>query len=571
MKGKSLIAACLIIPIAVITLAIYLYANQAKLDIGHYGFFRTIDNQMVVQFDQHLVWLDQYGREQQAFDLQTLDIKARGDYDFFSNGDLLVYHSTRKPGLLEGIASFMRLQKRDYQATRGRDGFYRCDLQTLECVNFAPQLPSVEASSRLVIDRRTDTVYFSDTPAFRLYKIDSAGNTIATSDTETFRFPNQLLLADGALWVADTNHHRIAAVDTADGSFAEVREEFSVNLGGEYRWPHQLTADAEGWWMIVGDNSMAHGRVVHFSSDGTRGKILDLREIRDPVALKYWQGGLWIADFSLPLLQVYSTDGKLLPAVESDTLDTLTAESLADFNRYQALGYLGVGGLILVLISGFAAAWMLERQETLDHFKNLGGGGVNAAIARPAKVVSEHQIYWLTNKMEQRKSTVTGLLVVMAAMIVAGLGMALNQQEEVSPGLAQLGVMSFIFLLIIMALFYCLARWVSSLKLGVIGSSLVLQNGDRRTIARASEITYTNTHLMADNIIIALGNYRHSFFDYEELHEYVFPRLKSARKCGKMEMIKHLWHARDPLLMVSLVLSAIVAVMYIAIALSMPQ
>lgn len=571
MKPKSLIAACLIVPTAVTALALYLYANQAKLDIGHYGFFRIIDQQMVVQFDQHLVWLDQYGREQRALDLQTLNIKARGDYGFFSNGDLLVYHSTREPGLMESLATFMRLQKRDYRATRGGDGFYRCDLRRRECASFAPQLPALDRSFRFVIDRDTDTVYLSDIPAFRLYKIDNVGNTVATSDTETFRFPNQLLLKDGDLWVADTNRHRIAAVDTANDSFAEVREEFTVDLGDEYRWPHQLTAGAEGWWIIVGDNSMANGHVVHFSRDGKHEKNLDLQEIRDPAALKYWQGALWVADFSRPLLQAYSVDGERLPAVASDTLDALTAESQTAFNKYQALGYLGIGGLILVLIGGFAAAWVLERQETIDHFKSLGGGGVNAVVARPARVVSEHQIYWLTNKMARRKPAVTGLLVVMAVMLVAGLGMALNQQEEVSPGLAQLGWMSFIFLLIIMAFFYWLAHWASLIKLGVIGNSLVLQNGDRRTIARAGEITYTDTHLMADNIIISLGNYRHSFFDRKQLHEYVFPRLKDARKCGKMEMIRHLWHARDPLLIVSLVLLAMVAAMYIAIALAMPK
>ena len=236
--------------------------------------------------------------------------------------------------------------------------------------------------------------------------------------------------------------------------------------------------------------------------------------------------------------------------------------------QYQAWVYLG---LILVLIGSFAAVWFLERQETMDHPKNQGSDGEDAAVARPVNMPSEHQIYWLTNKMEKRKSSIARLLVVMAVTLVAGSVMALKQQEETPPELVSLGLMSFVFLLITIAFFGWLAHSTSLLKLGVIGKSLVLQNGDRRTIASAGEITYTRGHLMADNIIITLGNYRHSLFDHTELYEYVFPRLKDARKCGRMEMIKHLWRARDPLLLASLILSAVIAAMFIAIALAMPR
>src|SRR5690606_21449018 len=98
-------------------------------------------------------------------------IAVHGDYDFFHNGDLLVYSRKTQPGLIENIARFARLQKTETQRPRGDDGFYRCALDVGRCERFGPDLPSLSGAFRLVIDRPAGVIYLADTRAFTLYKL----------------------------------------------------------------------------------------------------------------------------------------------------------------------------------------------------------------------------------------------------------------------------------------------------------------------------------------------------------------------------------------------------------------
>lgn len=375
MKGKSLLAACIIVSLAALSLAVYLYGNQAKLDTDRYGFFRVQDDYLVTQFGDHLVWLDQYGREQKAQNLRELNLMPHGDFDFFSNGDLLMYSLRSEPNSLELLARLLRLQKRASSAVRpevasqGQDGLYRCDLQREMCTAFASQLPVLSSSFRLVIDRSTDEVYLADTPAFKLYKLGKAGATLATSDTQTFRFPNQLVLVNHQLWLADTNNHRVVAVSTDSDHFAQVEQQFTVLLDSRYRWPHQIAKSDKGWWVNIGNGDMAHGRIVHFSENGERGSEQELHEMSDPMAIAYWRDTLWLADFAEPILQRYNADGVPLAAVESATLAAVSEESKARYQYYRRVSHFGLGGLILVLVGGFGAAWVLERKQTLGILK----------------------------------------------------------------------------------------------------------------------------------------------------------------------------------------------------------
>lgn len=581
MKGKSLLAACLIVPLTALSLFVYLYANHGKLEIDHFGFFRVHDNHLVTQFGNHLVWLDPDGREQKTLHLQNLNIIPHGDFDFFSNGDLLVYNLESEPGLLDLLGRLLRLQKHESSLTRpaftsqSRDGFYRCDLQRETCTAFAAQLPLLNSSFRLVIDRSTDEVYLADTPAFELYKLNSAGETLATSNTQTFKFPNQMVLAGDHLWLADTNHHRLVAVSTASDNFAQVQQEFAARAGGGYRWPHQIAQSDSGWWVNIGNNNLANGRILHFpysaESPGENAAEspvepdaeLELSGMSDPMALAYWQGALWLADFDEPILQRYSAAGDILEPKQSATLASVTAQSQADYQYYQWLGYGGLGGLALVLLGGFGAAWVLERRQTIDKFNQLKDGGLTAAVNRPAKQPGGSEIFWLTNNAQRYVRWVGVIFLALVVAMVVSVIFLVTEAEKDVPGFHVAALGLSVALLLATAAAYWMFLHIAKLKLGVIGGSVVMQGSSgRRTIARGAGICYTRTRLMADDIIISLGNHQQTLFDRKQLEDYVFPRLKEARKCGQLEMLKYMWQTRDPLLVATLIILIIIAGMY---------
>ncbi len=105
------------------------------------------------------------------------------------------------------------------------------------------------AAFGVFIDRVTDEVYISDTTRHLLRKFAPDGQQLAVSE-ETFKFPNQLMLHEGSLHVADTNNHvvRIVAADTA--SYGNIVDSFNVVPGGarlvDQRWPsHFARASAK--------------------------------------------------------------------------------------------------------------------------------------------------------------------------------------------------------------------------------------------------------------------------------------------------------------------------------------
>lgn len=572
MKGKSLLAACLIVPSAVFALAIYLYANQAKLDIDRYGFFRTVDHSLVLQFGQHLVWLDKQGREKKSYDLGQLGVTAEGDYDFFRNGEVLVYNRQVEPGMLHALARLLRLQKHALSPSEAADGLYRCDLQTNGCKRFAAQLPALDSSFRLAIDRQDDTVYLADTPAFKLYKLSPSGETLAASGTETFKFPNQLVLTGEELWLADTNHHRLVSVSTHSNSFAEVGESFAAELEGEYRWPHQIAYDGEGWWVNIADNGMANGRIVHFSRSGERGISIDLPGTADPLGLAYWQRSLWVADFAEPVLERYAPDGSALPAAISPTLDQVSAQSRSDYAYYQSLGYVGLAGFLLVMSGGFAAAWRLEKQQTIAQFKQLANSSLDELVARPAKQASASQIYWLVNRMQQKKRLLIMVFTIFLAGALGSLAVMFKSGEEIPAPLLQLMAAMFIFVVVFVVTLAWLMQRICQQKLGVIGASVVLHESEsKRSVARAEQIVYTSTHLMADGVIVNLGRPQQRWFDRKELEDYIYPRLKGAQKLGHLAMLKHLWRAREPQLVASLIIVFLSLALYLCVEFGLPR
>lgn len=565
MKGKSLVVACMIVPLAAVSLVLYLYGNQGKINIDRYGFLRVHDSELVVQFDQHLIWLDEGGREQKAVDLQQLAINPHGDFAFFSDGDLLVYHLEQSLDPLEKLAQYLRLKKSHSRASLGDNGLYRCILSQLSCNRFGGEVPLLNRAFRVAIDHSTDTVYLADTSAFKLYKLDNGGAITATSDTQTTRFPNQLAVHEGRLWLADTNNHRLVSIDTSDAHYGRVEEALNMNLDGVNRWPHQIAKSPTGWWVNVADNRMANGRVVHLGANGQVDRELSLSASDEPMAIAYWHDALWIADFTQPKLTRYDSDGTPLAGVDSPTLEVLTTQSIAAYQHYQRLGLLGVVGFVSLLMAGFAAAWTLERQQTIKQLRSWTASDINDAIMRPAKPVSDGEIYWLSNELHRKKPRIVALASMSIALLIIGAASVAHSARDLTFE-ANAFLFSAVFLMAILTLAFTNALLrISQLKLGVTGEALVLERAGKRVIAQGSEILYTTTTLATKDITIALGGPQQRFFDKQELHDYVFPRLKDAQELSRWAMLERLWRQRDPQLMTSIVVGAIIAPFYILI------
>ncbi len=574
MQGKSKVAAIIIVSCIVCILGLYLWAGSQRAGLHGYGFMRINDGELVVNFDRSWVWLSQTGRERRTLELESENLRPVGDFDFFSNGDLLIYHRQAPLSVWQNLKAFLRLRQAPVASSVGRegqraDGFYRCRLSALGCeaLSDANILPA--RSFRVVIDRATDTIYLADTSDHSVYKLNADGEVLA-SRHEGFKFPNQLLLRDGKLWLADTNHHRVVELDTHTKHFARELSNRKVTLDHQYRWPLQLAKAPQGLWVLMGDSSVANGRLAFVDRDNDltqplAPEVLRSAGLNDPLAIKYWQGELWINDFTQPTLVRLNPASGDVRTIESPRLQALEQVYTRKANDYRRLETLAIGLFVLVMVGGFIAAWVLEKEQTRSVIRSAGRG-TTFSVDGEVTPTGTRDILWLSSALKPWHHWLAKIIWLMWALILLVLAGLYFTVEEGAASIVQLGVGIAVFLGIVCWAVQRLFEFLSASRLGVIGESLVLVDGrGQRTVASGAELAYSPHFIIADHVAVALGNPQMRFFTEAELKKWVYPRLQRGQKLSAWQQAHYLWRLRHPQFVYSAVLLAAVLGLYLFI------
>ncbi|WP_220814526.1 hypothetical protein [Pseudomonas paralcaligenes] len=565
MKGKSLLAACLIATLAALSVGLYLLANDARLQADRYGLLREHDGQLLVQFGQHLVWLDREGREQRTLDLGELGIRAEGDFAVFANGDLLLYHRPGEPGLAHGLTSWLRLQDRHPRPLQAGEGFRRCNADG--CQPFGRDLPAFDGAFHLLVEPDTQRVHVAHTREFRLYLLDEHGELLARSGTDELRFPNQLVMRGDQLWLADTNHHRLARVSRDPQDYGRVEESLNFRVSQQHRWPHQFAWDGQAWWVNAGDRNLANGRVVRLDDEGRVLAELSTTELGDPLAMAWFADSLWLADYDAPRLLRFDRATGALPAAQSATLTRLEAESRAAIEHWQLLSRLGLGGFVLVMLGGLYAAWRLEREETRAAFQGLRLRPLDKLIQQPAAPLPAGQTLWLDNRLLRWRPWIFLVPLLIAALFCSTLLLPLAVADQppaiTGPVAAMTGGVLFLLLL---------TAWlIDSLCRQRVGlrddEFLIQQSARRQVVVPAERLEYGAQHLLTDDACVALGNGLFLFFDRRQVEQYLYPRLKQARARNPWAAHLALWRSRHPQLLAGVLVIVVALGMLLALRL----
>jgi hypothetical protein len=555
MKGRSLLAAMIIVVFSMLALGLYMWAGAQRAGLPGYGFMQQDGHYLAVNFGSHIVWLDDAGAERRAVDLADFGVNAVGDFSFFADGDLLLYHRAEPLGVLDNVAAFLRLRASRQSGASRADGFYRCELELERCHRLAQSRQYPARSFRLQLEPDTDIIYLADTADHTLYKLGPEGRELA-SHSQGFKFPNQLLWHDGNLWLADTNHHRVVQVNTGTERFGEPLQAFTTRLGG-HRFPHQLSAAHNGLWVLLGDSAMANGRLQRYSWQGEPLGTLALAQLPDPLAIVYWRERLWVNDFTEPVLRRVEPQTGVSEPVVSATLTELAAQVLADRRDYRRLEWWAVGLFLLTLLGGFAAAWRLEKEQTKSAFKRAVKPQPQVRPEGPIEPTGQREILWLTSRIKRRHWWLARSGWVMAAAMLLLTALCYPSLAQ-SPSIIWICIGTSLFLLLAGFMATHLLASIAGSKLGVIGESLVLVTAKgERTVARAEALRYSDQFIIADDVAIALGNPKLRFWHEAELKRWVYPRLYAAQKLTPWQQSQYLWRLRHPQMVWPLVLGGV--------------
>ena len=546
MKGRSLVAAIVIVIASLASFVVWQTGEHQRLDVDDIGFFKKQQQSLVVQYGKRLFWLAPDKQLIKQLDTSELGLNAVGDYDFFANRDLLVYHRVKPLTLVDNIKAYLRLssdKQLNHSTKLGDDGFYRCQLANNQCVRFGDQLPLIKRGFRLVIHQADNTIYLADTSAHLLYKISPTGRVIATSDNESFTFPNHILVVGNKLWLADTNHQRIVALNTDTDNFALQLKQVETIAGDKHQFPHQFVIENNKLWVNIADNSMSNGLIQQYDMNGQLLKTAELTHIRDPLAMVSWQNKLLVADFITAQIEQVNLQGESLGLFNIPVLQESLEQRELQVQEALLISQYGQIGFSITLILGFIAPWKLEgKGRKTDKQNSAFGSSAQNTEQADINNINELGVLWVTNNVVKYKSKIykIGLLYVLPPLaLFFSSGFDENWVQATLD-------FAIVYLLLTLIMLY-LMNYLSKLKIGVYGNNVHLHARGKKVVAEFSELRLSTGYIFSEGFVIPVGGGNVTLFDKADFQEQVISKITTDNYFSETNVSKQLWKLKEPL------------------------
>ncbi|WP_018234014.1 YncE family protein [Thioalkalivibrio thiocyanodenitrificans] len=429
----------------------------------------------------------------------------------------------------------------------------RCRLEYAECTSLADgdRLPQGRAY-KLWTDPAGEGLFIADSGAHQVLKADNLDGPLPRSlalDPRP-RFPNQLAMHGGLLWLADTNHHRLAAyrIDGTGGRMVRSIESGAHPDARRTRvWPIAFTFDTgDRAWVINGDNSLGHGDLLGFSADGQPLTRIALPGDADPVFLTRLDDRLFVTDRSR--MTVYRVN---LTTLEVSELGGAFAERMAEFRagrqRFAALSSTGLWTLLGALALGLvlAGGGLMERPRSRqDDHAQLSRGTEGRAVTsrkiaslRPAERFPN--VEWL--EPDPRTMGLVRLalgLVTAFTLLLPFLVMAALRQNTPPDWFSTHETRAFLAVLAVFVMVTLLMLWLVvrglRTRLGVRGGLLYLRDHRGNALEIPPEVAVSSRRAIAHGpITVVLGDiHRRSLYDAQTLEMKIKPLLDRSRTLG---------------------------------------
>jgi hypothetical protein len=349
------VAAVVLFMVAV-AVAIWMWGSGAAASFGGPAELRTgPDGHTFVQIQNYLVEHDADGVYLETHDLEGMGVELfLGGYAFFSNGDILLRRGPDQRSFLDNIRAYRReTNQASIVPVSPESGLFRCSLDTGACTRFGDEGIDFKAAYSVYIDVESDDVYIGDTTRHLLRKYSSDGVELAAPGGG-FKFPNQLLLHDGQLLVADTNHHVIRSVESRSSGFAEFKESRDVVPGSaklaKQTWPSHFARVGEQWWVNNMQTGMNLGGIYVFDDEWQYVDRIDLPTDADPISILSVGDSVWVSDWNNDTVRRFSATGQPLADLDSAGLAAILTTSRQERFKFTILSFTGVAAVVLVFL-----------------------------------------------------------------------------------------------------------------------------------------------------------------------------------------------------------------------------
>ena len=534
----------LVLALTGIALMTWMWGSGAAAGIGGPAELKMDANGHVyVQIQSQLVEHDAYGQYLKTHDIRDMGVELfLGSFAFFSNGDILLRRGPDPRSFGDNVRAFQRKTNERSTVPESLDsGLFRCNLDTQYCERFGLAGVDFKAAYGMFIDWYTDDVYISDTTRHVLRKYSSDGVELA-GPISGFKFPNQLVLHDGQLLVADTNNHEIRIVEAETRSFGDEIARNNVApteaIGARRTWPSHFARVGNEWWINIMRTGMNQGAVYVFDDNWRLNRKLDMPDDADPIAVLTLANEVWVSDWYGDSVRRFSKAGESLADLESAGLDAILTQARADRRNYELISYSGMALLLLtiggLLVRGFAVGMTSDAAQP-------AANDPSAAATPSAPALSLEPDPKILTRMRWVAGLFVSAFILLAALILFII--VFHTKPEVGYQLILPGIGMLLVVLLI--------GWINRSNRGtairIDGNVVTLRDyTGRESSCSLHEVRYDESAVATRDAVVFLGRPMASIYKRKILLSQLFPRLAMARKVSPLQMQQILIEQRHP-------------------------
>ncbi|MDJ0907270.1 MAG: hypothetical protein QNI96_14715 [Woeseiaceae bacterium] len=535
--------AALVLFVAAMAVAIWMWGSGVAAGFGGPAELRTgPDGHRFVQIQNYLVEHDANGAYLETHDLEEMGVELfLGGYAFFSNGDILLRRGPDQRSFFDNVRAYRRETNLvPIVPESPESGLFRCSLDTLACTRFGEEGIDFKAAYSVFIDWESDEVYFSDTTRHLLRKYASNGAELAPPGAG-FKFPNQLLLHDGQLLVADTNHHVIRIVEPESTEFAQLVEDMDVVPGAatlaKQTWPSHFARVGHEWWVNNMQTGMNLGGIYVFDNEWQYSRRIDLPADADPISILPVGDTVWVSDWNNDTVWRFSASGQPLADLESEGLKAILESSRQERLKYNILSYAGVAAVVLLFLILVLRSFTSGPSKTRHR---------DSALDEAVSDVQQGRLH-LEPDEKMRKRMNRMLSVAGALLLLAVAGVFINFEVMSDPEVLLVLALPFagVVLIGILMAWVNRANWGTSVT--VDGDTVTLtDHTGRQSRCPIRQVRYDKTAIATRDTVVILGLPNAQIYKRSDIQEKLLPRLAEAREVGPLAMLRIQIEARHP-------------------------
>lgn len=435
-------------------------------------------------------------------------------------------------------------------------GVRRCDLEARRCESIGPSdRAALPGTFKFFWHAPTRRLFLTDTEGHRLLIQDGEGGRLREVSTPgMLKYPNDLTLtADGFVYVADTNHHRVIRLDVGGAILTERGPAISAyHARGRagHTWPVRIARDGAGrWWLLNTNGFLQNADLVSYTPEGAPLLRVPLPADAEPFALAATSSRILVSDSERVTLEAIDPDRGAITEFGGGPFQEWLGSVRGLRHRLQILSRAALWAVVLLAAALVGTGTYALRDRYLGGPKRRP----SATASLPEALLGE--VRWLAPdpKLAGGVRVSAWFVSLLALAVPGGLAVAWSQapslREAVRAGeLTAPGILLGL-LTILIPLLAALTLRAFHTRVGASGGLLCFADRTGGIVARPpEEVLYTRRAMSCGPMTAFLtAGWRRAVFPAAAFDQEIRPLLERAQRVGEVNLLLYQVMQRQPL------------------------